>query len=83
MKNTMNDTILVIEPDELGTVNGGMMTENQKYTLIRYIMSFVNARRSEHEAFANMSFIVEHTPSFSGVTEEELSELIHTVYERN
>lgn len=82
MKNTMNnDMTMVLDPGDLIMVNGGVMDESQKNKLIGYTTVFVRFEKSEQEAFSALSYIVKHGGSFPGVTEEELAELIHLVYE--
>lgn len=65
---------------DLGKVNGGVMTESQRSTLISHATILKRCDRIEEEALYCLVCMVKYGTSFTGVTEEEVAELVHSVY---
>jgi hypothetical protein len=81
MMNTMNDMTMALELGDLGKVNGGVMTETQRNTLISHATVLKRCDRTEEEVIYCLVCMAKYGTSFQGVTEEEITELVHSVYE--
>ena len=81
MKNTMNNSMtMVLDLGDLGMVTGGVMTGEQKERLTGYATVFKRCDISIEEALYSLTYIVKHGGSFPEVTEEEVTEIIRSVY---
>lgn len=76
----MKNTKMALDLGELEIVSGGVMDENQKTGLLQYITIYKMSNFSEAETMKPMLYIIRNIEDFSGVTDEEVTELVHSAY---